>query len=133
MPNTKIVDETLYARALDDLRYMTLEHIEERLIIIEEEKVEHAPHPYSLQTLADKNKIINLEKERAKLQLKRQFILDKRNNWKAKLLWSFIIPVVVSMIVSIITPLVFNRLIFPSDRDGSINSPKPTPNNPLMA
>ena len=36
MPNMKIKNEELYARALDDLRFMTLEQIEERLIMIEE-------------------------------------------------------------------------------------------------
>ena len=83
----------------------SLKKIEERLLKIEREKptrIYNARENYS-NTIDDQIEADNIEyldAEKAQLQLKRQFILDERSNWKAKSIWNIIIPIIVSIITA---------------------------------
>ncbi|MCX6731814.1 MAG: hypothetical protein NTX55_02380 [Candidatus Parcubacteria bacterium] len=82
-----------------------MQEIEKRLLEIEEEKprrIHNASENYSgswddeLETLD----IAYLDVEKAILQMKRQFILDKRNNWRARVFWNIVIPIIVAIITA---------------------------------
>lgn len=45
---------------------------------------------------------VKREAEISALNLKRQFILDKRNGWKPKILWDVLVPITVALITSYI-------------------------------
>lgn len=87
-----------------------LKDIEARLLEIEHEKpmrIHIAEEYYS--TINDKIKadeIAYLDVEKTKLQLKRQFILDERNGWKAKSIWNIAVPIIVSIITAYIVAYV---------------------------
>lgn len=38
--------------------------------------------------------------EKAQLELERQFILDERNNWKSRMVWNVLVPIIVSLVTS---------------------------------
>jgi hypothetical protein len=102
--------ENMRKRALYDLR-LTLAQIEERLLVIEYEKPrrihdlkEGGPpsrgNGWMLDLIMEEDGIDWLDVEKAQLERKRQFILDRRNSWRAKLIWSFVMPIVVSIITA---------------------------------
>ncbi len=41
-----------------------------------------------------------LQDELKKLEIKRQFILDRRNSWVAKSVWNVVVPIVISVITA---------------------------------
>ena len=99
--------EEIRGLALDNLRHMTLAQIEERLLVIEYEKprrIHEASENYSgnWDDEIEANEIAYLDVEKAQLERKRQFILDRRNSWKAKLAWGLVIPIIVSIITAYI-------------------------------
>ncbi len=83
----------------------SLKDIERRLLEIEEEKprrIHNASENYSaiFEDELEALEIAGLDVEKSVLQNKRQFILDKRNNWKARAFWSVVVPVIVSLITA---------------------------------
>lgn len=82
----------------------SLKKIESRLLEIEHEKpmrIHNASENYSesIEDEIEASEIKYLDVEKTQLQLKRQFILDKRQGWKAKILFS-IIPVIATAIIT---------------------------------
>src|SRR3989344_1573536 len=53
--------------------------------------------------------IAYLDIEKTQLQLKRQFILDERNSWKAKSVWNVVIPIAVSIITAYLVSVLVMR------------------------
>ena len=83
----------------------SLKKIEERLLEIEHEKpmrIRNAEENYfgSIDDEIEADDIKYLDVEKTRLQLKRQFILDGRNGWKAKGVWNIVVPIVVSVITA---------------------------------
>ena len=83
----------------------SLKKIEERLLEIEHEKpmrIHNAKENYSggIDDEIEADDIEYLDVEKTQLQLKRQFILDERNGWKAKSIWNVIVPIIVSIITA---------------------------------
>jgi len=83
----------------------SLKKIEERLLEIEHEKpmrIHNARENYSgsIKDEIEADDIAYLNVEKTQLQLKRQFILDERNSWKAKSIWNVVVPIVVSVITA---------------------------------
>lgn len=103
--------DDLRGLALDDLRYMTLAQIEERLLVIEYEKprriheAKENPSGDEWDQIMESDEIDHLDVEKAQLEYKRQFILDRRNSWKVKLFWGFVIPIVVSTITAYVVSI----------------------------
>lgn len=50
---------------------------------------------------AVQHEFIEIEKHNKVLELKRKFILDKRNGWKQRIIFSLIVPAIVSIVVAI--------------------------------
>ena len=97
--------DDLRGLALDNLRHLTLTQIEEELIVIEEEKhrrIHNAKEDYSgsLDDMMEADEIDYLDVKKAKLKLMRQFILDKRHNWKTRIFWGIIAPIIVATITA---------------------------------
>lgn len=87
-----------------------LVEIEKRLLEIEEEKprrIHNAQENYSedLEAIIEEDDIAYLDVEKAILQAKRQFILDRRNSWKARLFWDVIVSIVVATITAYIVSI----------------------------
>jgi len=87
-----------------------LSYIEKRLLEIDEEKDRRKfnlkeNYTNSIEDTIEADDIKYLDIEKGKLQLTRQFILDKRDDWKAKVLWSIIAPTIVASIVAYITSM----------------------------
>lgn len=81
----------------------SLKKIENRLLEIEHEKpmcIHDSEENYSgsIEDEIEAENIKYLDIEKAQLQLKRQFILDKRNNWMTKSIWNIVVPIAVSII-----------------------------------
>ncbi|GEM_PF-4832964 len=90
----------------------SLKDIEERLLEIDAEKsgrIHNAKENPSddIYAFIEADDIDYLDVEKTQLQLKRQFILDERNDWKAKSIWNVIVPI----FVSVITALVVSMLV----------------------
>lgn len=83
----------------------SLKDIEERLLEIEVEKparIHNATENYSedIDAVIEVQDIKALDDEKSQLQLKRQFILDNRHGWKARVFWSIIAPIIVAIITA---------------------------------
>lgn len=80
--------------------------IENRLLEIEEEKpmrIHNLNENFSGDTmdhLMESDAIDYLDIEKAKLLLKRQFLLDKRNSWKNRIIWDILVPIFLSGITA---------------------------------
>lgn len=94
----------------EHIKPLSFQEIEKRLLEIEEEKprrIHNAKENYSgswddeLEALD----IAYLDVEKATLQMKRQFILDRRNGWLAKMLWSIIVPIIAAIITAYIVSI----------------------------
>lgn len=95
-------------------RHTSLKKIEARLLEIEHEKpmrIHNAKENYSgsIDDEIEAGDIRYLDVEKTQLQLKRQFILDKRNGWKAKSVWNVIVPIIVSVITTYLVSLFVMR------------------------
>ena len=93
----------------------SLKKIETRLLEIEHEKPMRIYNLEQENTGSDEDmeeaeNIDYLDVEKNKLQLKRQFILGRRDNWKAKSLWNVIVPIIVSIITAYMVFLVLNKV-----------------------
>ena len=83
----------------------SLQEIEKRLLEIEKEKprrIHNASENYS-ESWEDEIEALDiayLDVEKATLQMKRQFILDKRNAWKARVFWSIVVPIIVATVTA---------------------------------
>ncbi|HRH23108.1 MAG TPA: hypothetical protein PK295_00540 [Candidatus Magasanikbacteria bacterium] len=83
----------------------SLNSIEKRLLEIEEEKprrIDNLQENYSA-SFEDEMEAMDigyLDVEKAQLQTKRQFILDRRDSWKSKIVWNMLVPIVVSVITA---------------------------------
>jgi len=89
----------------ENIEPRSLQEIEKRILEIEEEKprrIHNAQENYSAswEDEVEALDIAYLDVEKTKLQLMRQFILDKRENWKAKVVWNVVVPVVVATITA---------------------------------
>lgn len=84
-----------------------METIEKRLLEIEEEKPRRI-HNLSEDFSNSEDDYIEgleigwLDNEKALLQLKRQFILDRREGWKSRVIWNILVPIVVAVITAYI-------------------------------
>lgn len=83
----------------------SLEAIEKRLLEIEEEKPRRIHNLSEDFSNSEEDYIEGLEigwldNEKALLQLKRQFILDRREGWKARIVWNILVPIVVAVITA---------------------------------
>lgn len=88
----------------------SLNDIEARLLEIEHEKpmrIYNARENYSgsIDDEIEADDIGYLDVEKTQLQLKRQFILDERNGWKAKSVWNVVVPIIVSVITAYLVSL----------------------------
>ena len=83
-------------------RPFALKEIEERLLEIDAEKSarSYGAAKNIIQAIKDGDDIKYLDVEKTRLQLKRQFILDRRNSWKAKSIWDVVVPIIVSIITA---------------------------------
>ena len=93
---------------------LSLKDIEERLLEIDSEKsarIHNAEENPSLDidAIIEADDIEYLDVEKTQLQLKRQFLLDKRHGWKAKLVWNVIVPIIVSVITALLVSIFANR------------------------
>lgn len=80
----------------------SLKDIETRLLEIEHEKpmrIHNAKENYSGSMVDDIefDDIAYLDVEKSQLQLRRQFILDKRGDWKPKIIWDVLVPIMVAV------------------------------------
>ena len=85
-----------------------LREIEKRLLEIEDEKhrrIHNASenHSWSVEDEIEEDNIKYLDVEKTQLQHRRQFILDRRSSWKAKIIWNIIAPMLVAIITAYIT------------------------------
>lgn len=92
----------------------SLKGIEDRLLEIEHEKpmrIHNARENYSgsIDDEIEADDIGHLGVEKTRLQLKRQFILDERNGWKAKSVWNVVVPIIVSVITAYLVSLFVMR------------------------
>jgi len=92
-------------------KFFNLTSIEKRLLEIDEEKSDRTfilkeSYTGSFEDYMEKDAIAQLDIEKAKLQLKRQFILDRRNNWKARVFWSIVAPIIVATLVAYLTSII---------------------------
>lgn len=92
----------------------SLKKIEARLLEIEHEKpmrIHNAKENYSgsIDDEIEADDIGYLDVEKAQLQLKRQFILDERNSWKAKSVWNVVVPIIASVITAYLVSLFVMR------------------------
>ncbi|MDP3735460.1 MAG: hypothetical protein Q8R39_03465 [bacterium] len=88
----------------------SLKAIEERLLEIEHEKpyrIFNLKEYYSasIEDFIEGEDIEFLNVQKTQLQLKRQFILDKRESWLPKTIWSFLVPIVLAIIAAYITTI----------------------------
>jgi len=105
---TKIFESTNEENVLKYTGPSSLDGIEKRLLEIEHEKpmrIHNASENYtwSIEDEIGVDNIAYLDVEKAQLQLKRQFILDRRSSWMAKIIWDVIIPIVLAIITAYIT------------------------------
>lgn len=96
-----------------DKKFSSLNSIEERLLEIEEEKprrIHNLEENFTgdiMDHLDEEFEIRYLDIEKSQLLLKRQFLLDKRGDWKRKILWDVFVPIVVASITTyIVTNLI---------------------------
>jgi hypothetical protein len=85
-----------------------LETIEKRLLEIdgEREAREHNLHENFSGSVDDEMEaydIKHLDIEKSQLELRRQFILDKREGWKQRVVWDLLVPIVVAIIAAYLT------------------------------
>lgn len=85
--------------------FKSLQEIEKRLLEIEEEKprrIHNASENYSesWEYEIEALDIAYLDVEKDILQMRRQFILDRRNAWKARIFWSIIVPIIVATVTA---------------------------------
>lgn len=83
----------------------SLKEIEKRLLEIEEEKPRRIHNardnnPGGIEDEIEALDIQFLDIEKSQLQLKRQFILDRRDSWKYRVIWNIIAPVVVALVTA---------------------------------
>ena len=88
----------------------SLKDIEERLLEIDAEKsarIHNAKEnpSYDIDAIIEADDIEYLDVEKTQLQLKRQFILDKRESWLPKTIWNLIVPIIVAIITAYITTI----------------------------
>ncbi len=89
---------------------LSLKDIEERLLEIDAEKsarIHNAKEDYSgsIDDEIEANDIAYLDVEKTQLEMKRQFILDKRESWLPKTIWNLFVPIVVAIITAYITTI----------------------------
>ena len=83
----------------------TLESIQSRLLEIQEERprrLHNLKENYS-SSIEDEMEAMDisfLDVEQAKLEMKRQFILDRREGWKAKVVWNIVVPIFLAIITA---------------------------------
>ncbi|OHA44245.1 MAG: hypothetical protein A3G04_01770 [Candidatus Taylorbacteria bacterium RIFCSPLOWO2_12_FULL_44_9] len=92
----------------------SLKDIEARLLELDAEKsarIHNAKEDYSgsIDDEIEADDIAYLDIEKTQLQLKRQFILDERNSWKAKSVWNVVIPIAVSIITAYLVSVLVMR------------------------
>lgn len=85
--------------------FKSLQEIEKRLLKIEEEKPIRIYNYYenyteSIDDEIEKSEIEWLDVEKTQLQLKRQFILDEREGWRARVFWNIVVPIIVATITA---------------------------------
>ncbi|MDZ4284421.1 MAG: hypothetical protein U1A28_01190 [Patescibacteria group bacterium] len=88
----------------------SLKAIEERLLEIEHEKpyrIFNLKEYYSasIEDFIEGEDIEFLNVQKTQLQLKRQIILDQRESWLPKTIWSFLVPIVLAIIAAYITTI----------------------------
>ncbi|MDO8451836.1 MAG: hypothetical protein Q7S76_03120 [bacterium] len=93
---------------------ISLKKIEERLLEIELEKPcriydLHEQYHGSDEDILEEGRISELDIEKTRLQLYRQFILDGRNGWKTKSLWDVAIPITVAVITAYLVSVFVGR------------------------
>ncbi len=94
-----------FSRIIGYFKPYSLQETEKRLLEIEEEKprrIHNLQENYSA-SIEDELEVINianLDTDKITLQMKRQFILDRRNNWKARVFWSIVVPIIVTIITA---------------------------------
>ena len=86
----------------------SLKDIEKRLLEIDTEKaarIHNIEEDFSsdIEMYMEADDIKYLDIEKTQLQLARQFILDKRESWLSKIIFSFITPITVAIITTVIT------------------------------
>lgn len=93
---------------MDEPKILNLKNIEKRLLEIDEEKSRRTHnlkenYSNSIDDEIEFQEIKYLDVEKEKLQMMRQFILDKRENWKFKIIWDICAPIIVSLFVWYLT------------------------------
>lgn len=88
----------------------SLREIEARLLEIDAEKSARIHNArenpsFDLEAIMEADEIKYLDVEKRQLHLKRQFILDNRNNWRTKTVWNIAVPIVISIITAYIISL----------------------------
>lgn len=94
-----------------------LRNIEKRISEIQKQigqTYETAYKQFAVKNHADmaaeggKTKLLRNELE--ELETKRKFIVDRRESWLPKTIWNLLVPIVVSILASVITIYTVNRL-----------------------
>jgi hypothetical protein len=90
-----------------------LKTIEKRLLEIDEEREirEHNFHENFSGSSDDEiefDEIKHLNTEQSQLELKRRFILDRREGWRQRIVWNLLVPITVAIIAAYFT-VVFTR------------------------
>lgn len=75
-----------------------LDITEEKLLQIEAELAE----PF-VKTMFVDPKRDQLRSEKSVLQMKRQFILDRRGSWKSRIIWDMLVPITLAIVTAYIT------------------------------
>jgi hypothetical protein len=88
----------------------SLKSVEGRLLEIDAEKSARIHNikdlsPNSIEIIEEVNGIKYLDVEKSQLQLKYQFILNRRESWLPRTAWSFFVPIVASIITAYITTI----------------------------
>ncbi|MCB9798567.1 hypothetical protein H6758_02485 [Candidatus Nomurabacteria bacterium] len=84
----------------------SLKKVELRLLEIEEEKprrIHNLQETFAgdyIDRIMEEGEIKYLDTEKAQLLLQRQFLIDKRNDWKRKILWDILVPLIVATATS---------------------------------
>lgn len=86
----------------------SLKKIEARLLEIEHEKpmrIHNLNENFSdsYEDVVEHLDIKFLDVEKAQLLLKRQFILDRRNSWKVRIIWDMLVPIILATVTAYLT------------------------------
>ena len=94
--------------------------IEKRIVEVNhqiEEMYEIAYKKYPVKdhadTAAEGGKTKLLRNEINTLEIQRRFLLDRRESWLPKTLWIVLVPIIISIVTSILTPYIVSLLIKP--------------------